>query len=73
MGKYSGKKANVTLVIDKFVGGGFAGQVYRVKITKIESSEQVESLKVVIKIQPLTTMIKFLVSLDYEKDGLDFA
>ena len=43
---YSGKKATITLVIDKFVGGGFAGQVYRVKITKIESSEPIESLKV---------------------------
>jgi hypothetical protein len=28
--------AKVKLVVDKFVGGGFAGQVYRVKITEID-------------------------------------
>jgi hypothetical protein len=27
----------VELVVDKFVGGGFAGQVYRIKVLKIES------------------------------------
>ena len=29
----------VRLVIDKFVGGGFAGQVYRVKVLQIETEE----------------------------------
>ncbi len=34
----SGKeRAQIHLVIEKFVGGGFAGQVYKVKITKIEN------------------------------------
>ncbi len=33
----SGKsKARVSLVVEKFVGGGFAGQVYRVKVSGIE-------------------------------------
>ncbi|MBU0506360.1 hypothetical protein KJ708_10230, partial [bacterium] len=35
------KRATVDLEIEKFVGGGFAGQVYRVKILKL-SSEQGE-------------------------------
>ncbi len=30
--------ARVELVIDKFVGGGFAGQVYRVKVTEMEGN-----------------------------------
>ena len=30
-------RASVRLVIDKFVGGGFAGQVYRVKVLDIQS------------------------------------
>jgi hypothetical protein len=30
-------KGRVQLVVDKFVGGGFAGQVYRVKVLDIES------------------------------------
>ena len=30
-------KGRVHLIVDKFVGGGFAGQVYRVKITQIEA------------------------------------
>ena len=33
------KKAVVNLVIEKFVGGGFAGQVYRVKITEIRPED----------------------------------
>ncbi len=32
------EQAKVTLVIDKFVGGGFAGQVYLVKISAIEGA-----------------------------------
>jgi len=32
--------ATVRLEIDKFVGGGFAGQVYRVKILEIDSGDQ---------------------------------
>ena len=40
-------KARVRLEVDKFVGGGFAGQVYRVKIVDIESgAESIEGLKV---------------------------
>jgi len=35
--------AKVELVIDKFVGGGFAGQVYRVRITQIEG--EIEGLE----------------------------
>ena len=31
------KNGSVHLVIERFVGGGFAGQVYRVKILDIES------------------------------------
>jgi hypothetical protein len=33
------KTAKVSLVIEKFVGGGFAGQVYRVKITEIRPQD----------------------------------
>ena len=32
-------RAKVTLEVDKFVGGGFAGQVYRVKILEIETAD----------------------------------
>jgi hypothetical protein len=32
-------KARLRLVIDKFVGGGFAGQVYRVKVLEINSHD----------------------------------
>ncbi len=40
-------RASVSLVVDKFVGGGFAGQVYRVKILDIESEDgAIEGLKV---------------------------
>jgi hypothetical protein len=40
-------KARVSLVVDKFVGGGFAGQVYRVKILDIASEDgAIEGLKV---------------------------
>lgn len=39
-------RASVRLVIDKFVGGGFAGQVYRVKILDIQpESGQIEGLE----------------------------
>ena len=31
-----GKKAQVRLTIEKFVGGGFAGQVYKVKVSQID-------------------------------------
>ena len=44
-GVSSNNEASVHLIIDKFVGGGFAGQVYRVKIIDITSeSEPVEGL-----------------------------
>ena len=36
-GVFPANKGKVQLVIDKFVGGGFAGQVYRVKVTDIKS------------------------------------
>ncbi len=32
--------AKVHLVIEKFVGGGFAGQVYKIRITKIEAPDE---------------------------------
>ena len=32
-------RGKVHLIIEKFVGGGFAGQVYRVKITDIQSAD----------------------------------
>lgn len=38
-------KARVHLVVEKFVGGGFAGQVYRVKVLEIEQG-QIEGLEV---------------------------
>jgi len=37
----SPNKADVHLVVEKFIGGGFAGQVYRVKILEIEPTEPV--------------------------------
>jgi hypothetical protein len=41
------EKAKVHLLVEKFVGGGFAGQVYRVKITGIEGTiDGLESGKV---------------------------
>jgi hypothetical protein len=33
-----GETARVHLLVEKFIGGGFAGQVYRVKITEIEGA-----------------------------------
>jgi hypothetical protein len=39
-----GEKARVHLTVEKFVGGGFAGQVYRVKTTAIEG--KIEGLEV---------------------------
>lgn len=33
-------KARVHLIVEKFVGGGFAGQVYQVRVTGIESEQQ---------------------------------
>ena len=33
------KQAKVRLAIEKFVGGGFAGQVYRVRVLEIDSSD----------------------------------
>ena len=39
--------ARVHLVIEDFVGGGFAGQVYRVKILSIEAGDEpIEGLEV---------------------------
>ena len=35
-GEDGGTTGRVHLVVEKFVGGGFAGQVYRVKVVKIE-------------------------------------
>ncbi len=35
MGVAPGWRANIRLVVEKFVGGGFAGQVYRVKILEV--------------------------------------
>ncbi len=32
-------KANVHLVIEKFIGGGFAGQVYRIRVLEINSAD----------------------------------
>jgi hypothetical protein len=41
--------ARVTLIVDKFVGGGFAGQVYRVKILDMESEDgAIEGLKAAV-------------------------
>ncbi len=37
--------AGVTVVIDKFVGGGFAGQVYRIQVESIEGSD-IEDLQI---------------------------
>jgi len=40
-------QARVRLVIEKFVGGGFAGQVYQVRILEIDSQEEaVNNLKI---------------------------
>ena len=33
------KQAKVRLKIEKFVGGGFAGQVYRVRVLEIDSAD----------------------------------
>jgi len=33
-------EADVRLIVDRFVGGGFAGQVYRVKVTRIDGVAQ---------------------------------
>ena len=47
IGAEDGAKGQVRLVIEKFVGGGFAGQVYRVKITQISpQADCVAGLKV---------------------------
>ena len=32
-------KASVRLIVEKFVGGGFAGQVYQVKLLEVTSAE----------------------------------
>ncbi len=43
----SGNICRIKLLIEKFVGGGFAGQVYKVKVLEIKSgNEQFEELKV---------------------------
>jgi len=36
----NGHKADVRLVIEKFIGGGFAGQVYRVRVLEINSEHE---------------------------------
>ncbi|MBW1893838.1 MAG: hypothetical protein JRI91_09115, partial [Deltaproteobacteria bacterium] len=36
-------RGNVSLVIDKFIGSGFAGQLYRVKIIDIDAKEGIIS------------------------------
>jgi hypothetical protein len=38
-GVETANKANVRLVIEKFIGGGFAGQVYRVKVLQITTED----------------------------------
>jgi hypothetical protein len=38
-GVESADKAKIQLVIEDFVGGGYAGQVYKVRLTKIENSD----------------------------------
>jgi len=40
------EKARVSLMIEKFVGGGFAGQVYRVKVTNIQGDRPISGLDV---------------------------
>ena len=46
-GVTAANKALVRLVIEKFVGGGFAGQVYRVKLLQITNSDDpIENLQV---------------------------
>ncbi|HHE38366.1 MAG TPA: hypothetical protein ENL20_07310 [Candidatus Cloacimonetes bacterium] len=43
----TGNISRIKLLIEKFVGGGFAGQVYKVKVLEIESgNEQFKELKV---------------------------
>jgi len=43
----SGNRATIKLKIEKFAGGGFAGQVYRVKVLEIDAeNERFEELKV---------------------------
>ena len=34
------RQGRVKLIVEKFVGGGYAGQVYRVKVLDTESSER---------------------------------
>ncbi|MFP4214424.1 MAG: hypothetical protein ACLFVH_00740 [Phycisphaerae bacterium] len=38
-GVFPANAARVTVIIDKFVGGGFAGQVYRVTVRSIEAAD----------------------------------
>ena len=46
-GVFPANSAEVGLIVEKFVGGGFAGQVYRVKITEIDSPQgRIEGLEV---------------------------
>jgi hypothetical protein len=62
------EKAKVHLVVEKFVGGGFAGQVYRVKITGIEGAidgievGKVSAIKILI---PPTGFSRFFRNLLY--------
>ena len=46
-GVVGANKGRIRLVIEKFVGGGFAGQVYRVKVLDIEfEAEPIEGIEV---------------------------
>jgi hypothetical protein len=47
IGVAQANRAKVRLEVDKFIGGGFAGQVYRVRILDIESEDgAIEGLKI---------------------------
>jgi len=41
-----GEKINLKLAIERFVGGGFAGQVYKIKILSIDNPSQCPDLQV---------------------------
>jgi len=40
------KKATVTLLIEKFIGGGYAGQVYKVKVTDIQAEKPINEIQI---------------------------
>ncbi|MBW2238053.1 MAG: hypothetical protein JRF39_03225 [Deltaproteobacteria bacterium] len=39
-GVAGGKQGRVRAIVEKFVGGGFAGQVYRVKVVEIHAQNE---------------------------------